>query len=519
MSDELLNNIDNERTGSDDYIELEAQELIEDMFEDYLDTTDQPQTTREFVAEVLGEIDEQLATAKEDKIIDDIIDGSKPLEYSMWTDGITPESLRGDWDDGRRMTALDIKTASDVLEDLSRSVEQLPNTEDRNKIYGMLKQGKHFLKETEYQFNKLMDARDTIMAERVVCQQTHDDLVGLGFGMESYLPARSFYSAAPSGINLTRSIEAIDNRLLAAGAIGGIVGLGIIYKLFKWLYNKIFGKTSGATDKTYSTNEKTKEVSDSNSSRDNQKVDTDDFKDDSFTKGLSEEDLAKILTGTATIGTLRRNAVSVRVNNVAGTSYANILANEQKAREVAKQIEDIIVLMKNHLIPETGKRLNKVIELVNAATPPANSSPLPPPSSLSTIGGMIKSLVPGNNVPPKIKTDVILKSTTVINDALTKLSDKDMEQKTKAILDNTAKLIDKIKREQGTYTKEKAVLINEHVKILQTYSKAITDTNVKLIDILRKNTSSASNTLHVEMAVSEVLNKHTGKTTKDFTNK
>lgn len=491
-----------------DKIEDESEDMFDDenlasLFDEVVDLSNQPQTDYEYVKDVFDTLNEDLVDATEDAVIKAIYDLNTPLQYSSWSDVIKGEL--GEITDNRPMSAEDYSDAEAQLKALEEAFANTPTNEDRNELLAIVVQGRKILEKNNYRIDRLTDLKHHIERNREMCKSTYDELVSVGLGLESRLPDRNMFTDSPSPVNYRQAIEAVDGRLAAAGVIGGIVGLGIIYKIFKWIREKFFGSAKDVAEKAGEAAEATTALLEENKSHNGDKIPKESSEAfyDKITKiyPFTEEEKRRIASGDSTPAQLREEMVKKALN---GDMTA--ILDGSSTEEVIQIIDKSVNMLKKEIVP-TMKSIIESIKTEQASTIDA-SKPVN-----DSFFGKLTSFMTGKPKPPANAGNAVeslVKNNKMIAEAVGRFADPEFEKMCKKISDDTEDIIKKYKGATNV-NDEKMKSINDKVEKLKEYQSKLTNVTRTLAKIQQMCAKFILNCGSFEKAVKDAFKEKTGK--------
>lgn len=225
-------------------------DLMSQLGDDAVDLSGQPQTPRDFIADTMRRMMTVDAGTEDSEVVDPnapVDDGVIDiLDKAMFA--LAPGLAALDTDDDTRVrdaakTAAASRTLDEIMEGFEAATESLTVSESTAEILQEIK----LRTDMDYQISKLEEVRRSIIENNGVDYQTYQTLSNIGLGIETSLPPAYTYTQEPSFNGMTATLESVTRVQAAAGAVAALLGIGIIYKIYKWMKKK-FGK--GVEDRT-----------------------------------------------------------------------------------------------------------------------------------------------------------------------------------------------------------------------------------------------------------------------------
>lgn len=205
-----------------------------------IDLSGQPQTPRDFIADTLRRM--SVTAGTEDSEVTDpdapVEDNIEILDKAMFALGNQFSAANIDDDErirNREKQAAAERSLQEIMDGFTAATESLEMEDATAEVLQELK----LRDELGYQMAKLSEVRKRILEDNGVSVQTYNTLNSIGLGLESHLPAKHTYTKDPSFNGMTATLESVDRVQVAAGAVAALLGIGIVYKIYKWIKAKL----------------------------------------------------------------------------------------------------------------------------------------------------------------------------------------------------------------------------------------------------------------------------------------
>lgn len=220
-----------------------------------VDLSNQPQTPRDFIADTLRRINESNVKAgnEDSEVIDPDADDTgndsvEILDKALFALGNHFTNMDTDDDDRVRSQAKQ-EAAALTLQEIMDGFEAATESMDMEGAAAEVLQEIKLRNDLTYQMDKLSEVRKRILEDNGVSIHTYTTLNNIGLGMAAELPHPRTYTQDPSFNGMTATLESVDRVQLAAGAVAALLGVGIIYKIYKWIKAKLNKDPEGRSAK------------------------------------------------------------------------------------------------------------------------------------------------------------------------------------------------------------------------------------------------------------------------------
>lgn len=222
-------------------------EVLNSLGDNALDLSNQPQTPKAFIVDTIKQM-RVLAAAVESAEVEVEEEGEDIAALDKVMFSINSNYGNFDKDEDERINdAAREKAASASLDEILTGFQAATESLVHDEIRATIVQEGKLYQDLKYQQDKLCDIKTGIENAGGVSIQTYHNLCKLGIGIESNLPEPYLYTREPSVNGLQATVESVDKVQAAAGAAAALLGIGLIYKIFTWIRNKIKGN-KGSTN-------------------------------------------------------------------------------------------------------------------------------------------------------------------------------------------------------------------------------------------------------------------------------
>lgn len=219
--------------------------ILNQVGDDGIDLSGQPQTPREFIADTMRAFSKLGAGNESEGETEEPDDSIEALDKIMFALAPGLADPNED-DDTRRYDKMKVEAAEQTLDEIMSAFEAATESLEHDEPVALMLQEINLRRDLDYQMGKLDDVRREILASNGVNIQVYRTLSEIGLGIESSLPPQSMYTRDYSVNGLSATLESVNKAHAAAGVVSALLGLGLVYKIYKWLRSK-FGKEGDAT--------------------------------------------------------------------------------------------------------------------------------------------------------------------------------------------------------------------------------------------------------------------------------